>query len=67
MPTKTNNKTDTKLQLFDKIQNLESKNKQLMMTIGRIRNGVQSVVFPHEHRETMDEVMKQIDTAIDKM
>jgi hypothetical protein len=64
MPTK---KPDTKIQLFNKIQELEAHNKKLMLTLGRIRNGVQSVVFPHEHRETMDEVMEQIDRAIDAM
>jgi len=59
-------KADTKMELFKKIQDLEERNKKLMLTIGRIRNGVQSVVFPHDHRETMDEVMKMVDRAIDK-
>ena len=59
-------KADTKMELFKKIQDLEERNKKLMLTIGRIRNGVQSVVFPHEHRKTMDEVMKMVDRAIDK-
>ena len=59
-------KADTKMELFKKIQDLEERNKKLMLTIGRIRNGVQSVVFPHEHRETMDEVMRMVDRAIDK-
>ena len=62
----TTRKADNKMELFKKIQDLEERNKKLMLTIGRIRNGVQSVVFPHEHRETMDEVMRMVDRAIDK-
>jgi len=62
----TTRKADNKMELFKKIQDLEERNKKLMLTIGRIRNGVQSVVFPHDHRETMDEVMKMVDRAIDK-
>ena len=62
----TTKKTPTKMDLFTKIQELEEKNRILMLALGRIRNGVQSVVFPHEHRETMDEVMEHIDRAIDR-
>ena len=63
----TTSKTYTKMDLFKKVQDLEQQNKKLMMAIGQIRNGIQAVVFPHEHRETMDEVMKRIDSAIDRI
>ncbi len=71
MPTKTTKTTKTtkksdnsKLQLFEKIQELEERNKRLTMAVGRIRNGVLSVKFPHEHRDTMDKVLEQVDRVL---
>ena len=60
-------KSDTKLQLFEKIQSLEERNKSLRLAIGRIRNGVLSVKFPHDQRDTMDKVLEQIDRAINSI
>lgn len=70
MPTKTTKTTkatktpDTKMQLFEKIQELEDRNKKLTMAVGRIRNGVLSVKFPHAHRDTMDKVLEQVDRVL---
>tara|TARA_R110000851_G_scaffold127342_1_gene259316 strand:- start:221 stop:442 length:222 start_codon:yes stop_codon:yes gene_type:complete len=70
MPTKTTkttkaNKTpDNKMQLFEKIQELEARNKKLTMAVGRIRTGVLSVKFPHAHRDTMDKVLEQVDRVL---
>ncbi len=74
MPTKTTKTTKTtkkadnsKMQLFQKIQDLEERNKRLTMAVGRIRNGVLSVKFPHEHRETMDKVLEQVDRVLNNI
>ena len=65
--TKATKKPDNKLQLFEKIQELESRNKKLMMAVGRIRNGVLSVKFPHDHRDTMDKVLEQVDRVLNNL
>ena len=62
--TKTTKKPDTKMQLFERIQELEDRNKKLTMAVGRIRNGVLSVKFPHAHRDTMDKVLEQVDRVL---
>jgi hypothetical protein len=56
--------TMTKMQLFEKLEQAKTRQQKLEMALGRVRSDIMNLTFPHEHRETIDNVMKIVDNAI---
>ena len=56
----------TKADLKKKIDQLELRVQKLQRSLGLVRKDVVNIVFPHEHRETMDRVVEVIDRAINR-
>mgnify|MGYP003118850438 FL=1 len=56
--------TMTKMQLFEKLEQATMRQQSLEMALGRVRADIMKLKFPHEHRETIDNVMKIVDNAI---
>ncbi len=56
--------TMTKMQLFEKLEQAQQRQRSLEMALGRVRADIMELNFPGEHRETIDNVMKIVDNAI---
>ena len=56
--------TMTKMQLFEKLEQAQQRQRSLEMALGRVRADIMEPNFPGEHRETIDNVMKIVDNAI---
>jgi len=70
MPTKTTKTTkaakmaDSKLQLFQRLEESKLRQQRLEHALGRIRSDLMRLDFPGSHRETIDNVMKIVDNAM---
>jgi type II secretory pathway component PulJ len=56
----------TKADLQKKINQLELRVQKLQRSLGLVRKDITNIVFPHEHRETMDRVVEVVDRAINR-
>ena len=56
--------TMNKMQLFNKLEEVRERQTNLEAALGRIRVNIMNLNFPNEHRETIDKVIKIVDTAM---
>ena len=56
----------TKADLQRQVGQLEHRIQKLQGYLGSIRKDIADIVFPHEHRETMDRVVEVVDRAINR-
>ena len=56
----------TKADLQRMVGQLETRVQSLQRSLGSIRRDIANIVFPHEHRETMNRVVAVVDRAINR-
>ena len=52
------------MQPFEKLEQAKTLQQNLEVALGRVRSDIMNLTFAHEHRETIDNVMKIVDNAI---